>query len=576
MLMTKNQKMFTPYQQLSIDYEKSIKKEKKKSQGSYYTPYEIVEYMCDNSIKYHLKNGWNLDNIKITDPAMGTWNFLVWMAYTLLKRRWFSKKNKEELRKIYENNLYWVDLDWDAIEVFKEIVRRDVWDIDFSNYIIEDSLLMDWKLHFWEIFKNQWGFDIVIGNPPYINIYDINKNLKKQYSKYKTAYQKYDLYVLFYEKWIDLLRQRWNICFITSNKFLSQWYWLKLRHLFLNNKINTIINFNYDIFDNATVRTLIFLLEKNYIDNNLIKIIDINSFKDSNKFIKLKYTIIKQSIFNDTDENNFRINLTKEKIQIIEKIKNDSIKLENICSVNYWLRPSSKDWKLWKNDFIYDYSNNWNYVKYAEWKDLWYWKIKNNMYLNYSPNIMYNPMFIELFENNKLVWLRTLSDIWKLRFNYDDKWVFFNDSVVLLTLWYLLEWVNNITINRTINDEKITTSKNFSYKYLQGILNSKIIKFFVNELLYDWTHFYPNHMKQLPIKQIYSQEQKPFIQKVNKILTITSKENYNPKNPPQEQIDLENEIDVMVYKLYELTYDEVLIVDPEFWLSKDEYEEFEF
>ena len=76
-------------------------------------------------------------------------------------------------------------------------------------------------------------FDIVIWNPPYVNIYDIDNKLKKEYSKFKTAYQKYDLYVLFYEKWIDLLKQWWNICFITSNKFLSQWYWLKLRQLFL-------------------------------------------------------------------------------------------------------------------------------------------------------------------------------------------------------------------------------------------------------------------------------------------------------------------------------------------------------
>lgn len=419
-----------------------------------------------------------------------------------------------------------------------------------------------WKLHFWEVFNENWGFDIVIWNPPYVNIYDIDDTLKPMYSKYSTAYQKYDLYVLFYERGLSLLNQWGNINYITSNKWLSQGYWLELRKLFLKYNIKTIINFNYDVFESATVRSSILLLDKiDYIENNFIKIIDVKDKNDTNKFKNLFYDKIKQDIFFQTDENNFRINLTNIKIGLLEKIQKNTLKLEEICSVNYWLRPSSKDWKRKKEEFIHDI-NNWNYVNYSEWKDLWKWLIKNKQFLDYSPDIMYNSMFRELFENKKLIWLRTLSDIHKLRFIYDDENIYFNDSVVLLSLWKQFENINNVTINRTINNERVINSENYFYQYLQSILNSKIIKFYVNELLYDGTHFYPNHMKQLPIKQISKEDQKPFIDLVDQILEITKKEYYLESEELQKQVNvLESRIDDRVYKLYELTPEEIELVE---------------
>lgn len=83
-----------------------------------------------------------------------------------------------------------------------------------------------------------------------------------------------------------------------------------------------------------------------------------------------------------------------------------------------------------------------------------------------------------------------------------------------------------------------------------------------------------SHLLNIPIKQISPEEQKPFIEKVDKILEITKQEDYDPKHPPKEQLELEKQIDIIVYKLYELTYDEVLIVDPEFDLSREEFERF--
>ena len=426
----------------------------------------------------------------------------------------------------------------------------------------------DWKLDFPEVMNEQVtdkvGFDIVIGNPPYVNIEKIDKSIKDNISKFKTAYQKYDLYVLFYEIALNLLKEKGILSFITSNKFLSQGYGLKLRQEFLLHRIDQIINFNYDIFESATVRTCIVQLTKTPpLNSHYINLIDVNTIRDKDNFSNRIIVEVPQKTFDDTEENNFRINLTKDKIALINKLKKQTLPLYDICSVNYGLRPISKIEGNDKYSFIKNEHKK-GYKKYFEGKDTGQWLINEYCYLDYKKDEIYNPMFEELFENPKLAGLCTLSEINKLRFIYDKDGKYCNHSLGIITLWYYFKNVDNVTINRTITQQKIATSKNYSYQYLQVILNSKLIKFYVNELMYDGTHFYPNHMKVLPIKISELKNQTQFIKTVDKIHSLIS-ENKEIKN-------LEQQIDNMVYKLYELTYKEVKVIDPDFQLSEKEYE----
>jgi len=418
-----------------------------------------------------------------------------------------------------------------------------------------------WKLYFAEVFE-KGGFDIVIANPPYINVEKIDNVIKKSIHHFKTAYQKYDLYILFYEKSTSLLKNGGILTFISSNKFLSQGYGFLLRKHLLNFEINAIINFNFNVFESTMVRTCIFQLTKKESRNNKIKIIDVNNINDKYKFLEQRYNYIKQEIFEKTEENNFRINLTNKKIKILNKIKEHCLRVENICSVNYGLRPSSEKINRKKDYFIKNNNPEGKYKKYFEGKDMGYWRVKQFYYIDYRPDVMYNPMFIELFEKEKLVGLRTLSDIEKLRFIYDEQGLFCNDSVVILTLWHLFDGVDYSTIKRNITNEKINTSKKYSIKYLQAILNSKLIKFYVNELLYDGTHFYPDHMKSLPIKILDEKQQKPFIDLVDKILAITKDDDYLQNEAKQKKVkEYEQKIDQLVYKLYGLTAEEIKIVE---------------
>ena len=402
------------------------------------------------------------------------------------------------------------------------------------------------------MFNKIESFDIIIGNPPYINIEKIDKDIKARKKDFRTAYKKYDLYVLFYEKGIDWLKKNGVLSYITSNKFLSQEYGLFLRQELLENTIKSIVNFNYDIFENATVRTCILLLTKVLPKtNNIIELIDVKNEKDAGKFINREYEMIFQNIFTTTEYNNFRINLTEEKMSILDKIDKKSIKLEEVCSVNYGLRPISISGKE-KTEFIKDFFLD-GYKKYFEGKDTGYWIINNYRYLNYLKEDIYNPMFEELFENPKLAGLCTLSEINKLRFIYDEKNYYANHSVAILTLWYLFENVNNSTIKRNISNEKIELSKEFEYKYLQGVLNSKLIKFYVNELFYDGTHFYPNQMKVLPIKKANKETQQLFVILVNMIHHLqpnVSEDIFTHTSNLDVASHFQNILDMMVYELY--------------------------
>ena len=98
------------------------------------------------------------------------------------------------------------------------------------------------KLFFADTFE-QGGFDVVIGNPPYINTNEM-KDYKDIYRNlYTTAHGSYDIYVLFFEKGLRLLKKNGHLTYITSNKYLISDYGIKLRKLFLaKTKIQNIMD----------------------------------------------------------------------------------------------------------------------------------------------------------------------------------------------------------------------------------------------------------------------------------------------------------------------------------------------
>jgi adenine-specific DNA-methyltransferase len=136
--------------------------------------------------------------------------------------------------------------------------------------------------------------------------------------------------------------------------------------------------------------------------------------------------------------------------------------------------------------------------------------------------------YYEEFEKEKIVW-GELSD--EQKFSFDDSGMFTNNTIFFMA--------------------------GKDLKYLISILNSSLSKWYFNAISTSsgmgtnrWLKY---KIEQLPIKQITPEEQKPFIELVDKILV--------KKKSGEETSELENQIDAMVYKLYELTADEIKIVE---------------
>jgi hypothetical protein len=131
-----------------------------------------------------------------------------------------------------------------------------------------NSELFDFKVYFSEVWHQRGGFDVVIGNPPYVQIQHFSgKQIQREWEKqkYESFVKTGDIYCLFYEKGHRLLRNSGTLAFITSNKWMRAAYGEKLRKFFLEKvAINQLIDFgDSPIFSEATTYTNILLFEKN-------------------------------------------------------------------------------------------------------------------------------------------------------------------------------------------------------------------------------------------------------------------------------------------------------------------------
>lgn len=171
-----------------------------------------------------------------------------------------------------------------------------------------------WHLEFAKVFKEKGGFDIVIGNPPYLGFHKVpNKNYFKE--KYFSANGKYDFYILFIEKGIQLLKDKGTISYICPSYFYKRNYGKKLRELILKDtKINYICDFNdSQIFESALTYTCIFSFENHKANNDDMIRVQLNGLGKDDHYIR-QNSLKEPSWLLEKDEYQ----------QIINKIRNKS------------------------------------------------------------------------------------------------------------------------------------------------------------------------------------------------------------------------------------------------------------
>lgn len=304
-------------------FELLIEEKDRKLNGAFYTPLNIVEYMCEKSID---KLGY------VCDCSCGSGAFLVG-AIERLKS--LSNKN---IIEIIEKYIYGVDISKRSIERSKIILAllaidngEDKKEINF-NLVCNDSLKLDWNKTFNKVIKEKDGFDFVIGNPPYVRIQNLDDKTKEFIKEnWKTA-RKYnvDLYIPFIELSLDIINKKGKVCLITSKSYLTSEAGKFIREILIENKyIYRLLDFNfYQLFEDVITYTSILFLNKKdkssfeyHKIKNELELVNL----DRIKFKKVNYS-----------------NISKDKIHINGYGKNGKIKRllnqKNKIKDNYYIR----------------------------------------------------------------------------------------------------------------------------------------------------------------------------------------------------------------------------------------------
>lgn len=439
------------------------------------------------------------------------------------------------------------------------------------------------------------SFDLVIGNPPYIQLQkalpngeslkyaDLYKN-----EGYKTFERTGDIYALFYEQGLNLANSGGLLCYITSNKWMRAKYGESLRKYFSSKEPLKLLDLGPGIFEAATVDTNILIVRDRKVKEHDLKAFTIQDKKQVEMLSELEMTTMK-----NLSEDSWIIlspieQSIKEKIERIgTPLKDWDIKINRGILTGFnkaFIIDGEKRKELIEQDsksdeIIKPLLRGRDIKRYkAEFADLWlinthngyktkegekverikiedYPAVKRHLDEHWerlekrsdqgdTPYNLRSCAYLEEFEKEKIIW-KALS--LKNDFCFISKTIFNNDKANILTsnnesvnLFYLLSYFNSSLFLWQFSHIGINMGRGFEFK----------IQYIEKTFIY-----IPSESEIRQLEEIVDQ-------------ILLKKEN------DEDTTAEEREIDVMVYKLYELTYDEVKIVDPEFWMSEEEYENF--
>jgi len=498
-----------------------------------------------------------------------------------------QKKDKEIREKIKE---LLVKNSWQEVEA-KKVADFDIFDQNsWADWF--DSEYM---------FGISEGFDIVIGNPPYVRQEKI-RDMKTKLTKYEVYTSTADLYVYFYEKGIKLLKERGILSYITSNKWLRAKYGEKLRDYLKNYKVLKILDFGgYRVFE-QTVDTNIIIIKKEKSNGNIVKFLEVS--KDVKKEDLLSYindiknwNELKQSKLNKTgwiltkDE----VLKLKEKIERIGKpLKDWDVKIYRGILTGYneafiidnetrnrilsgckdeeerkrtqeLIKPILRGRDIGK--YYYKWAGLWIILTYSGWtkKNC---KMKNYeewFKSNYSSLYKHLSQYVdkENKEGKNIINRPSQGDFWwevqggyNLVSEFEKEKVIYQEIVMEPSFAYDN---NNFYIEAT---GFIMVGKDL--KYILGLLNSKPVSFFfrnyyagggLGEKGYRYKKAF---LENLPIPAITSANKGIVDKIVDLVDRIIQLKNQDINN---DISNLEREINELVYKLYDLTQDEIKIIE---------------
>ncbi len=315
--------------------------------------------------------------LTVCDPACGSGAFLNQALEFLIAEHRYLDELESQLfgtpmvlpnveNQILENNIFGVDINEESVE----IARLSLWlrtakkgrklsslnsNIKVGNSLIDDpavagDLAFDWEKEFPQVFnpslrsaaaEKQSGFDVVIGNPPYVDIKALDNLLVKElFKSYETAENRINLYSIFIEKGYSLLKDFGILSFINPNSILVNSSYTKIRKKLIDD-ISTIIKLPDNVFEDAIVETIIFEFRKN---SNLktVGILVYPKDEQINYVDPLRVTFLDKQVWKDEDSCNYNLFISPKISIILSKVKENSLMLEEIADFSLGITPYDK------------------------------------------------------------------------------------------------------------------------------------------------------------------------------------------------------------------------------------------
>ena len=416
-------------------------------------------------------------------------------------------------------------------EEARQLASWDMFDQNASSSFFDPQWMFDVKE----------GFDIVIANPPYVLLQNSDISIETQNNlkeTYCVAQYKVDLYHLFIERGGKLLDKNGFLCYITSSTFLTNTYTEKLRQFMLDGfSVSFIVNIEDSVFEACVNTCIIGMARDRSASNELVyyKGVLKPNFIASELSICPQIEYLHANLCIIQPMGNYDDNL------IMSKIEDNSAPLKNYALVKFGMQLRNR-------------------------------KI-------YPTDVITNPDCEELtpFHRKCL----TGKDIMECYSVYNNRYCYFNreakcggcwdESVQNAKVKILIRQVGAIPVcgidvngYAVLNSAFMVIAHSINHYALLGLLNSKVLKYYWSKKFEDKRKAFPkikgSYIELLPIIKINDDY---FNSLVKKIVSMRKEGDNCVKEI--------NEMNLMVYKLYNLTYDEVKVVDPETTITEEEY-----
>ena len=449
-------------------------------------------------------------------------------------------------------------------EFYKEIKSKK---IEITREDFDKLKPFHWGFEFFEVFdpekpEEERGFDVIIGNPPYVSAWEMEKSdvlsrkiLPKLYSDKFQLKSHWDLYIPFILQSTNIAKNEGYFSYILPNPICREKYATDIRKYILKNStIKRLLTAGErNVFVGVSRQSIVIVLK-------LMPSIDkeneiIVQFIDENNNIKT-INKIQQKVWYDLHQSQFRYESDSTTMEIIEKMNKTGIRLGNIYYINLGAQMYSRKKGEFGKQYLLTKDPKENPKKFFEGKDITRYGLKyRNLYMDYLPELMYDGKCIELFESPKLITRQISGKNESLIFTLDKNGFYCDHNLILAT-----DYKNLKPEDRTkFKGYDIIEDHNYTPEFILCILNSKLMSFFyrnvyaTGSLQGSYSHVYPKHVRDFPLPNFEEIDEK-IISSVsilcNYMLFLNRTEERRKSEKELIEFIDRQVIDSLVYELY--------------------------